>query len=180
MAPRNLVLKIVLLGDSAVGKTSFVNQYTQHHFQADYQPTLGVNIVVKELTIEELDVNARLVLWDIAGQDKYDLSRRMFFQGCRGALFVYDTTRDATFKNVEKKWLPDLRKFGEKDPAFVLIGNKVDLKDSKSVSVEEGKKLAERISASDFVETSAKHGENVENAFQKLLSNILANSGFKV
>ncbi len=180
MTPRKLVLKLALLGDSAVGKTSLVDQYTQHQFQDDYQPTLGVNIVVKELTIEQMNINARLVLWDIAGQDKYDLSRRMFFQGCKGALFVYDTTRDATFKNVEDKWLIDLRKFGEKDSVYMLIGNKVDLKDSRVVSVEEGRKLVERINACDFVETSAKHGENVENAFQKLVSNIMANSGLKV
>ena len=132
---------------------------------------------MKKLKID--DFNVQLAIWDIAGQDKYDLSRRMFFQGCKGALFVYDTTRDATFKNVEKKWLADLRKFGEKDSAYVLIGNKVDLKDSRVVSAEEGRKLAERIDACDFVETSAKHGENVENAFEKLVSNIIANTRFE-
>ena len=154
--PKNLVLKLALLGDPAVGKTSLINQYIQHRFKADYQPTLGVNIVVKELKLEELNAYIRLVLWDIAGQAKYDLSRKMFFQGCMGALFIYDVTRHSTFKNIETKWLKDLREFTGKDPAYVLIGTKMDLKNSKVVSTETGKELVERINESDFIETSAK------------------------
>jgi len=173
---KNLVLKLALLGDPAVGKTSLINQYIQHRFKEDYQPTLGVNIVVKELKIEELNAYIRLVLWDIAGQAKYDLSRKMFFQGCMGALFLYDVTRHSTFKNVETKWLKDLLEFTEKDPAYVLIGNKIDLKKSKAVSSEVGKDLAEKIGASDFIETSAKNGDNVENAFKKLVNQVLINS----
>ena len=174
--PKNIVLKLALLGDAAVGKTSLINQYIQHRFSADYQPTLGVNIVVKELKIEELNAYIRLVLWDIAGQVKYDLSRRMFFQGCMGALFIYDVTRHSTFKNIETKWLKDLRKFTKKDPAYVLIGNKIDLGNSKVVSTEIGKELSEKIKAKDFVETSAKYGDNVENAFKKLVKQVLINS----
>jgi len=174
--PKNLVLKLALLGDAAVGKTSLINQYIQHRFNADYQPTLGVNIVVKELNIEELNASIRLVLWDIAGQAKYDLSRKMFFQGCMGALFIYDVTRHSTFKNIETKWLKDLREFTGKDPAYVLIGNKMDLKNSKVVSTQTGKELAEKINTSDFIETSAKYGDNVENAFKKLVNQVLINS----
>ncbi|MFX0081637.1 MAG: Rab family GTPase [Candidatus Hodarchaeota archaeon] len=177
---KNLVLKLALLGDPAVGKTSLIHQYIQHHFREDYQPTLGVNIVVKELLIEEVNVFGRLVLWDIAGQDKYDLSRRMFFQGCRGALLVYDTTRQSTYKNIEKKWLEDFQKYTEREPVYVLIGNKTDLKDSKVVSTEDGRILAEKIKASAFVETSAKYGDNVENAFKKLVNQILINTGVDI
>ncbi|MHA1933550.1 MAG: Rab family GTPase [Promethearchaeota archaeon] len=174
--PKNIVLKLALLGDAAVGKTSLINQYIQYRFNDDYQPTLGVNIVVKELKIEEINAHVRLVLWDIAGQVKYDLSRKMFFQGCMGALFIYDATRHSTFRNIETKWLKDLREFTEKDPAYVLIGNKMDLKTSKVVSTEEGKELSEKITASDFIETSAKLGDNVENAFKKLVNQVLINS----
>lgn len=172
---KKLVLKLALLGDSAVGKTSLLNQYIQHRFKEDYQPTLGVNLVVKKIKIEELNLSARLVLWDIAGQSKYDLSRAMFFQGCMGALFVYDTTREVTFKNIETKWLRDLQKYSEKKPAYVLIGNKIDLKESIAVPTEEGKRLADEMHASDFIETSAKNGDNVEDAFRKLVSQVLKN-----
>ncbi|MFX1343821.1 MAG: Rab family GTPase [Promethearchaeota archaeon] len=178
--PKNLALKLALLGDPAVGKTSLINQYIQYQFKEDYQPTLGVNIVVKELEIEEVNVYGRLILWDIAGQDKYDLSRRMFFQGCTGALFVYDTTRQSTYDNIETKWLADFQKYTDKEPAYVLIGNKTDLKDARVVSSEDGRILAEKIKASDFVETSAKYGDNVENAFKKLVTQVLINKGVDI
>ncbi len=170
-----IVLKLALLGDAAVGKTSLIDMYTQHRFKEDYKPTLGVNIVVKELEIEKINAQIRLIIWDIAGQDKYDLSRKMFFQGVVGALFVYDTTRHATFKNIDSKWLTDLKEYGEQELAYILIGNKIDLQDSRVVSIEEGKELAEKINASDFVETSAKYGDNVEDAFKKLVDTVLAN-----
>ncbi len=178
MSDNIIVLKLVLLGDSAVGKTSLINMYAHHQFKEDYKPTLGVSICVKELETEHNQI--RLVIWDISGQEKYDLSRKMFFQGVVGALFIYDITRHATFKNIESKWLEDLNEYGEKDLAYVLIGNKIDLQDSRTVSNEEGRALADKIDASDLVETSAKYGENVEKAFEKLVFQILRNEGIKV
>lgn len=180
MSGNIIVLKLVLLGDSAVGKTSLINMYAHHQFKEDYKPTLGVSICVKELDLEQINFQVRLVIWDIAGQEKYDLSRKMFFQGVVGALFIYDITRHATFKNIESKWLEDLNEYGEKDLAYVLIGNKIDLQDSRTVSNEEGRALADKINASDFVETSAKYGENVEKAFKKLVFQVLRNEGIKV
>ena len=166
-----IVLKLVLLGDAAVGKTSLINMYAHHRFKEDYKPTLGVNIVLKE--INEEDAQIRLVVWDIAGQDQYDLSRKMFFQGVQGALFVYDTTRASSLENIESKWLNDVNEYGEKDLAYVLIGNKIDLKDSRVITTERGKQLANKINASAFIETSAKYGDNVEEAFKKLVNKIL-------
>jgi len=174
---KKVVLKLALLGDPAVGKTSLINQYIQHRFKEDYQPTLGVNLVVKKMKVEELNLSAKLVLWDIAGQAKYDLSRAMFFQGCMGALFVYDASRQSTFESIETKWLNDLQKYSEKKPAYILIGNKIDLKESIAVSTETGKRLAVKMHASDFIETSAKNGDNVEEAFKKLVSQVLVNIG---
>ena len=103
----------------------------------------------------------------------------MFFEGALGALFVYDITRHSTFQNIEAKWLKDLKEFSKSESAYILIGNKIDLEDSKAVSTEAGKKLAEKINASDFVETSAKYGDNVEIAFKKLVDKVLTNRGVK-
>ena len=170
-----IVLKLVLLGDAAVGKTSLINMYAHHRFREDYKPTLGVSICMKEMKIERVNDQIKLVIWDIAGQNKYDLSRKMFFHGVVGALLVFDVTRDESFRNIESKWLKDLNEYGEQKLSYVLIGNKSDLENSRTVSTEMGMKLAKKIDASDFVETSAKNGDNVEEAFKILVNNILDN-----
>ena len=170
-----LVFKLALLGDSAVGKTSLINQYIHHKFDHDYHPSLGVNIVIKKMYVKEKNTCIKMILWDIAGQEKYDLSRKAFFQGCVGALFVYDVTRAITFRNIESKWLKDLKAFGNKDAAYLLIGNKNDLIDQKGVTTEDGQQLAEKMEADAFVETSAQSGENVEQAFKTLLLNVIEN-----
>jgi len=177
------ILKLVVLGDAAVGKTSLINQYIEHSFKEDYKPTLGVNIVTKDVTIQDKDnAKARLVLWDLAAQSKYDLSRKMFFQGCTGALFVYDITRPNTKNNIQEKWYKDLLKYAgtsaAKQGAYLLLGNKNDLKDNRRVTEEEGEALSKQLGAIKFIETSAKYGDNVEKAFQSLVDYILNKSKF--
>ena len=169
------IFKLAVLGNSAVGKTSLINQYIHQKFEQDYHPSLGVNIVIKEMDVEEKNAHIKMILWDIAGQEKYDLSRKAFFQGCVGALFVYDVTRPVTFKDVESKWLKELTEFGNKNVAYLLIGNKNDLLDEKVVSTQDGKKLADKMKASEFIETSAKQGDNVEKAFKTLVLNVISN-----
>ena len=176
---REWSLKLAILGDPAVGKTSLIDKYITNSFRENYQPTLGVNIVSKEIRIEEINSKIRLLLWDIAGQDKYELTRQSFFQGCVGALLVYDITRYRTFEQISLKWLEDFKKFSRPDGVYVLIGNKSDLKDSIKVSSDEGKSLSREINAAEFIETSAKYGENVEKAFKKLVLHILKKSGVK-
>ncbi|MFW9771164.1 MAG: Rab family GTPase [Candidatus Heimdallarchaeota archaeon] len=177
---REFVFKITILGDAAVGKTSLINQFVEGSFQEDYKPTLGANIVRKDVDLSEINAQIRLIMWDLAGQEKYNVIRSMYFQGCVGALVVYDITRYQTFENVESKWLKDFKKYVKKEGAYVLIGNKIDLDVQRAVSKENGKELAEKIQASDFIETSAKYGENVEKAFKNLVFQILRNYGEKV
>jgi small GTP-binding protein len=100
---KKVVFKVALLGDPAVGKTSLINRYTDEIFKESYQPTLGVNIVMKKLKIN--DIKVQLVIWDIAGQDKYELTRKLFFEGCAGALLVYDLTRHSTFERIKPNGL---------------------------------------------------------------------------
>jgi Ras-related protein Rab-11A len=177
---KEYVFKITILGDSAVGKTSLINQFVEGSFQEDYKPTLGANIVRKDVNIGDSNLKVRLIMWDLAGQEKYNVIRSMYFQGCVGALVVYDITRHQTFDNVESKWLKDFKKYVKKEGAYILIGNKIDLKDQRLVTEQEGKSLAEKIQASDFIETSAKFGENVEKAFKNLVHQILRNYGEKI
>jgi small GTP-binding protein len=170
-------LKIAILGDPAVGKTSLINKYITDSFKENYTPTLGVNIVSKDIRIEEINSRIRLLLWDIAGQEKYDLTRKNFFQGCVGAFLVYDITQYSSFDQIKKKWLEDFKNFSRPDGVYILIGNKSDLKESIKVSYEEGKILSQEINAAEFIETSAKYGDNVEEAFKKLVVHILQKSG---
>jgi small GTP-binding protein len=90
---REFVFKITVLGDAAVGKTSLINQFVEGAFQEDYKPTLGANIVRKDVDLDEVNAQVRLIMWDLAGQEKYNVIRSMYFQGCVGALVVYDVTR---------------------------------------------------------------------------------------
>ncbi len=176
---REWALKLAVLGDPAVGKTSLIDKYITDSFRENYQPTLGVNIVSKDIRIEEINSKIRLLLWDIAGQHKYELTRQSFFQGCVGALLVYDMTRYSTFEQISLKWLEDFKNFSRPDGVYILIGNKSDLTDSIRVSSEEGKSLSQKINAAEFIETSAKYGKNVEKAFKKLVLHILRKSGVK-
>ncbi|MBY8991137.1 MAG: GTP-binding protein [Candidatus Lokiarchaeota archaeon] len=171
MVKKKINLKLALLGDGAVGKTSLINRYIDESFKDDYQPTLGVNIVMKKLKIEEFEI--QLAIWDIAGQDKYDLTRKMFFEGCIACLLVFDITRSSTFDRIQSKWLEDFKKFARSDGIYIIIGKKSDLRNKDAVSTENGKILADQIHASDYIETSAKLGDNVEAAFKKLVVHAL-------
>ncbi|KKK95760.1 hypothetical protein LCGC14_2669570, partial [marine sediment metagenome] len=108
-------------------KEQFQKVYTMKREDENHLKAILGYILSQNIILDDINANIRLVLWDIAGQDKYDLSRRMFFQGCLGGLFIYDITRQITLKNIEIKWAKDFKEFTEKHPAYVLIGNKKDL-----------------------------------------------------
>ena len=177
---REFVFKVSILGDAAVGKTSLISRFIEGSFQEDYKPTLGANILRKNLVFKNSNVKVRLIVWDLAGQEKYRVVRSMYFQGCEGALLVYDVTRHSTLESIDSKWLRDFKKYVKSQGAFVLIGNKIDLKDQRAIHTERGKELASRINASSFIETSAKFGENIEQAFYLLVNQILRNHGVKI
>ncbi|MHA1913006.1 MAG: Rab family GTPase [Promethearchaeota archaeon] len=176
---REFVFKITVLGEAAVGKTSLLNRFCEDSFQDDYKPTLGANIIRKDVSIEE-NVKVRLIMWDLAGQEKYNVIRSMYFQGCEGALLVYDVTRYNTFDSIKSRWLRDFQKYIRKEGVYVLIGNKTDMQEDRVVPSEKGKELADDIKASHFIETSARLGENIEEAFLLLVKQILNNHGIKV
>ena len=173
------VLKIVVLGDAGVGKTSLVNQFVEDKFKEDYKATMGVNIVIKNIELEKIQSRARLILWDIAGQEQYEKTRGAYYEGCAGALLVYDITRYSSFENVQFKWLKDYKNHVDKEGSLILIGNKNDLEDQRYVFNEDAKNLAKEINAIEFIEASAKTGDNVENAFLHLVHDILSGYGVK-
>jgi small GTP-binding protein len=158
------VFKVVFIGDEGVGKTSLITRYATSAFRTDYLPTIGANIVAKEVSVEGRIVT--IIIWDIAGQEKFSVVRDKYYTGASLATVVYDVAASSTLKSV-KAWLNDLNSYAPKRIPLILVGNKIDLPD-RVVSKDEGEKLAKEIHAV-FIETSAKTGENVRKLFEKLL-----------
>lgn len=151
------------MGDYAVGKTSLIDRYVNEKFEADYIATMGVNITLKNFKLGDLPV--QLMLWDIGGSDKWANLRTMFYRGSSGVILVYDVTRPATFLNITH-YLEDMEHTINKKLPFILLGNKVDLEHLKKIEPEIAEKLMEESNGVALFETSAKTGENVENAFK--------------
>jgi len=162
--------KIVVIGDPAVGKTSLMLRYTQKTFKELYIPTVGVQVSIKTVKIE--NHLCALNVWDIAGQQKFSNIRRLFYEGADATIIVFDITDQQSFIN-SSKWYNDLPSFNKKIGA--LIGNKIDLENKRVISEEWGKTLSEKMGFQYF-ETSAKNGRNVENLFQYLAQNLYEKS----
>lgn len=162
------VFKVVVIGDGAVGKTSLINRFAEQKFIKEYKPTLGTNIVIKEI-MEDYGNQSnyiRLLLWDIAGQSKWKDVRHLYYQGASSAILVFDITRKETFNNIPE-WFDDLLKYSGEIPR-ILIANKIDLENLKKVSEDQIKEMADKVNANDVFQTSAADGTNVLDAFTYL------------
>ena len=163
-------LKLLIIGDSNVGKTSMLLNYTDNYFPESHLATIGVEYKVKELTTD--DYNITLQIWDTAGQERFRSITKSFFRNTNGIIFVYDVTCRKSFHSV-KDWIKDSELH---DSGFekILVGNKIDLKDQREVNFEELKELGikKRI---DVMEVSAKERINIDEAFQKIVDLILTN-----
>jgi len=159
---RKFVFKVIVLGTEAVGKTSLIDRFSQKAFNTEYKPTLGTNIIIKELKHENNIF--KFMLWDIAGQKKWNEVRHLYYKGAQGAILVFDVTRPPTYQDIPT-WDQDLSDFSGPIPK-VLVANKIDLE--KNVSEEEAKEMAEKIDAAALIFTSAKTGEAVDKAFIKI------------
>jgi len=176
---KSFIFKLAILGDAGVGKTSLVNRYCENIFKEDYRATMGVHLIKKDIELEKINSVVHLILWDIAGQQAYEKTRQKYYDGCSGALLVYDITRFNSFNSIEQKWIKDFSKHVKSNIPYVLIGNKIDLEQDRGVFSDDASNLAKKINAADYIETSAKLGDNVEEAFIKLVQQILSSHGIK-
>ncbi|KAM0675170.1 hypothetical protein GVAV_001513 [Gurleya vavrai] len=161
--------KIVLIGDSGVGKTNILYRLSQNEFFGDTKPTIGVEFDAKTFTFPEATIKAQI--WDTAGQERYRAITNAYYRGTMGALLVYDVTNRKTLDDCLHYWLLQLKEHASGNIIIALAGNKNDIKENREVSYEDGKDIAEKNNML-FFETSAKNGENVENAFKTLIKKI--------
>ncbi|KAL4362931.1 hypothetical protein GQ457_04G030460 [Hibiscus cannabinus] len=162
------VYKVVVIGDSAVGKTQILSRFTKNEFCFDSKSTIGVEFQTRTVTIKNKLVKAQI--WDTAGQERYRAVTSAYYRGALGAMLVYDITKRQTFDHVAR-WVEELRAHADNSIVIMLIGNKADLVDHRAVPTEDAVEFAED-QGLFFAETSALSGDNVDKAFFKLLEEI--------
>ncbi|EFJ27959.1 rab family GTPase [Selaginella moellendorffii] len=162
------LFKIVLIGDSAVGKSNLLSRYSRNEFHLNSRATIGVEFQTQSMVIEGKEVKAQI--WDTAGQERFRAVTSAYYRGAVGAMIVYDISQKQTFENVER-WLEELRVYSDFSLVTMLVGNKSDLESLRQVSIEEATDLAER-EGLFFIETSALDSTNVAAAFETVIKEI--------
>ena len=166
MAEENydFIFKVLLLGNSDVGKSSLILRYVDQVWSDTFVPTIGVDFKVKTLELQNKQI--KMQIWDTAGQERFRNVISSYFRGAHGILLIYDVTNRDSFKNLES-WLIEIEQNSSENVLKVLIGNKNDLVDDKEIKTEEGQAFANR-NGMQFIETSAKENTNVTEAFECL------------
>ncbi|CAL9122528.1 unnamed protein product [Musa textilis] len=162
------LFKVVLIGDSGVGKSNLLSRFTRNEFCLESKSTIGVEFATRTLQVEGRIIKAQI--WDTAGQERYRAITSAYYRGALGAILVYDVTKPTTFENVSR-WLKELRDHADPNIVIMLIGNKTDLKQLRAVASEDAQGYAEKEGLS-YIETSALEATNVEQAFQLILAEI--------
>ncbi|XP_059317734.1 ras-related protein RABA5a-like isoform X1 [Lycium ferocissimum] len=162
------LFKIVLIGDSAVGKSNLLARFARDEFYPNSKSTIGVEFQTQKMDINGKEVKAQI--WDTAGQERFRAVTSAYYRGAVGALLVYDISRRLTFDNIGR-WLNELQTHSDMNVVIILVGNKSDLKEAREVTTAEGKALAEA-KGLFFIETSALDSSNVTSAFQTVVREI--------
>lgn len=166
-------LKLLIIGESGVGKSSLLLRFTDDVFDPEQSATIGVDFKVKTLTVD--GNRAKLAIWDTAGQERFRTLTPSYYRGAQGCILVYDVCSKPSFDKLDQ-WLNELETFATKhDIIKMLVGNKIDM-DSRQVSREEGLKFARKHQML-FIEASARTREGVQCAFEELVEKIIQTPG---
>ena len=164
----DFLFKLIIIGDSNVGKTNIMSQYIKKEFNINSKSTVGVEFGNKIIKLDNKTIKAQI--WDTAGQERYKSITSAYYKGAKGAFIVYDITSKITFDSVDK-WIQDLNLYGDKNIIILLIGNKSDLEDKREVKREDGEEKAKSFGLG-FIETSACTGDNIDKAFEIMLKEV--------
>jgi len=165
------LFKLLIIGESGVGKTCLLLRFTDDSFTANHLTTIGIDFKIKIINLEEKLI--KLQIWDTAGQERFRTITKTYYKGAHGIILTYDVTDENSFKNI-RTWVKQIEQNAQNSVCKVLVGNKCD-RDDRKVSLDEGAKLAKEFNM-QFFETSAKTNYNVNETFTYLTREILVSS----
>jgi len=162
------LFKVVLIGDSGVGKSNLLSRFTRNEFNLESKSTIGVEFATKSIQSDGKTIKAQI--WDTAGQERYRAITSAYYRGAVGALLVYDISKRISYDNVSR-WLKELRDHADQNIVIMLVGNKKDLRHMRQVQTDEAKEFCKQHKLF-FIETSALADSNVTTAFETILKEI--------
>ena len=168
------LFKLLLIGDSGVGKSCLLLRFADNTYNSDYISTIGVDFKIKTIKLDN-DKIVKLQIWDTAGQERFRTITSSYYRGAQGIIIVYDVTDLESFNNLDN-WLQEIDKFGTNGVTKLIVGNKNDLTDKKQVTLEMAQEFAKEKGGLTVLETSALSSENVEQAFLTMAKEIKENS----
>ena len=163
---KELLYKILLLGDSSVGKTCFLMRYSDNTFQEIHMSTIGLDYKLKNVQLDDGKI-VKIQIWDTAGQDRFRSITKNYYKGAHGIILIYDVTSRKTYENI-KNWVSQIKEEVSEKLTIILVGNKIDDEKNRKVTTEEGENMAKECGL-DFFETSAKSGVNIDSTFNELV-----------
>ena len=162
-------LKIILVGDTSVGKTSLVNRFMGYDFEENLKCTVNADFKIKSISISS-NIGAELTVWDTCGQERFRAMTRQYFKDAHGIVLVFDVGDLGSYNNLSG-WMKEIKNNSNRDPEIVLVANKIDREDTK-VTKETGTKFAEK-NGIMYTETSSKEGINIDSPFEKLATALI-------
>lgn len=165
----DLLFKLLLIGDSGVGKTCILFRFSEDAFNSTFISTIGIDFKIKTITLKGKKI--KLQIWDTAGQERFHTITTSYYRGAMGIMLVYDITQPKSFDNVAK-WLTNIKEHANEDVERMLIGNKCDLEDKRAISRDRGEQIAQQHGIR-FLETSAKANIKIDKAFYDMAEAIL-------
>ncbi|CAD8198123.1 unnamed protein product [Paramecium pentaurelia] len=163
----DLLIKVLLIGNSGVGKTQILLRYTENQFKTSFLSTIGIDFKIKKISVDEKVI--KMQIWDTAGQERYQTITQTYYKGAMGIILVFAVNDQESFHDIEK-WMNQIKQHASDNIIKVLIGNKTDLPD-RCITYEQAMKMAQKYNIPYF-ETSAKEGTNINDTFQQIAKQI--------